>query len=86
MLRRSYCLARQARSARIAPWSAPTSSAVADDKACLLPSPQHGAWRNPVLDCSAHSRSLRADGAFGTRGLGCSVAARGVDRQMCAVL
>ena len=31
-----------ARSARIAPSSSPTSSSLADDKACLLAPPQHG--------------------------------------------
>src|SRR5215212_3455419 len=31
-----------ARSARIAPWSPPTSSSLADDKACPLAPPQHG--------------------------------------------
>ncbi len=39
------CSARFARSARIAPWSPPTSSSLADDKACLLvpPHPRRGA-------------------------------------------
>ena len=31
-----------ARSARIAPWNPPTSSSLADEKACLLAPPQHG--------------------------------------------
>ena len=47
------CSARQARSARIAPSSSPTSSSLTDDNACLLAPPQHGEGRDPGLDCSA---------------------------------
>jgi hypothetical protein len=35
--------------ARIAPSSSPTSSSLADDKACPLTPPQHGEGRNPCL-------------------------------------
>jgi hypothetical protein len=38
-----------ARSARIAPWSSPTSSSLADEKACLLAPPQHGEGSDPDL-------------------------------------
>ena len=48
------CSARCARSARIAPWSPPTSSSLADEKACPLAPPQHGGARS-VFDCSARS-------------------------------
>jgi hypothetical protein len=43
----SDCSARVARSARIAPVNSPTSSSLADDKACLLTPPQHGEGRDP---------------------------------------
>jgi [ribosomal protein S5]-alanine N-acetyltransferase len=38
-----------ARSARIAPVNSPTSSSLADDKACLLTPPQHGEGRDPCV-------------------------------------
>jgi hypothetical protein len=39
--------------ARIAPSSSPTSSSLADDKACLLAPPQHGEGRDPSLKSAA---------------------------------
>jgi RimJ/RimL family protein N-acetyltransferase len=38
-----------ARSARIAPVNSPTSSSLADEKACLLTPPQHGEGRDPCV-------------------------------------
>src|SRR4249920_3201957 len=46
-----------ARSARIAPRRSPTSSSLADDKACLLAPPQHGEWRDPKRRSAASFRS-----------------------------
>ena len=49
------CSARFARSARIAPWSPPTSSSLADDKACLLVPPHRGGARSDAA-ARPHSR------------------------------
>src|SRR5215218_1743940 len=43
--------------ANLAAWIAPTSSALGDEEACPLTSPQHGG-AGSVFDCSARWRSL----------------------------
>ena len=52
------CSARFARSARIAPWSPPTSSSLADDKACLLVPPHRGGARSGARSSTTFETTL----------------------------